>query len=104
MQARMSIAVGQKLIAGVAILVAVWLGWLIAEGEHILPGLLAGLALLGCLTQLARVSIGTILLGGLSTRATRDGGKTLSGDLVCASGRNASRSQRPNRSIERIAC
>jgi hypothetical protein len=59
----MSIAVGQKVVAAGAILAAVWLGWLIAEGANIVPALLACLALVGCLTQLIRVPIGAVLLG-----------------------------------------
>jgi hypothetical protein len=60
----MSISASQKLVAAGALLAAVWLGWLVAEGAHIVPGLLAGLAFLGCLTMLLRVSLGTLLLGG----------------------------------------
>ena len=59
----MSIAVGQKVIAAGAILAAVWLGWMIAEGANLVPALLACLALLGCLTQLIRVSLGAMMLG-----------------------------------------
>jgi hypothetical protein len=59
----MNIVVGRRVIASVAIFVAVWLGWLIAEGEHILPALIAALALLVCLTQLMRVPLGAVLVG-----------------------------------------
>jgi hypothetical protein len=59
----MSIGLSQKLIAAGAILVAAWLGWLIAEGEQVLPAFFAGLALLGCLTRLTHVSVATLAVG-----------------------------------------
>jgi hypothetical protein len=59
----MNIVIGRRVIASVALLAAVWLGWLVAEGEHIVPAFVAALALLGCVTQLLRVPIGAVLLG-----------------------------------------
>ena len=59
----MNLRLRQKLIACGAALAAVWLGWLLAEGQAFLPALAAALAVLGCAIWLLRVSIGTALLG-----------------------------------------
>jgi hypothetical protein len=61
----MTIALSQKVIAAGAVVAAVWLGWRVAEGEHLFTGIVASLALFGVLTQLIRVSIGTALLSGV---------------------------------------
>ena len=61
----MNIALSQKLIATIAVVAAVWLGWLVAEGDYFIPAVVAGLAVIGCLTQWARVPVGPLLLGAV---------------------------------------
>jgi hypothetical protein len=59
----MNIALGQRLIALGAVVLALWLGLETAYGDYALPAVAAALALGGCLVRFLRVPIGPLLLG-----------------------------------------